>query len=90
MRALPDDGWSAAGDGAGGPPVGGAWQQAGVVRHAFTHFAIELGVARLENAPHDPPDEGEWWPIGRIEDAGLPTLFAKAARLARAANERLL
>jgi A/G-specific adenine glycosylase len=28
--------------------------------------------------------EGEWWPVARIEEAGLPTLFAKAARLALA------
>jgi len=24
--------------------------------------------------------EGEWWPVARIEEAGLPTAFAKAAR----------
>ena len=29
-------------------------------------------------------DEGEWWPLARIDEAGLPTLFAKAARLALA------
>jgi A/G-specific adenine glycosylase len=28
--------------------------------------------------------EGEWWPIERIEEAGLPTLFTKAAALVRA------
>ncbi|NCP20005.1 MAG: A/G-specific adenine glycosylase [Erythrobacter sp.] len=90
MRALPDDGWSAAGDGSGEPPVSGAWEEAGVVRHAFTHFAIELGVLRCDGAPANMPGEGEWWPVDRIEDAGLPTLFAKASRLARAAGERLL
>jgi A/G-specific adenine glycosylase len=26
--------------------------------------------------------EGEWWPIARLDEAGLPTVFAKAARLA--------
>ena len=90
MRALPDDGWSAAGDGAGGPPLSGVWDEAGVVRHTFTHFVIELSVLRYEGVPASVPGKGEWWPVDRLEEAGLPTLFAKAARLARAASERLL
>jgi len=28
------------------------------------------------------PPGGEWWPIERIDAAGLPTVFAKAAALA--------
>jgi A/G-specific adenine glycosylase len=26
--------------------------------------------------------EGEWWSLDMLDEAGLPTLFAKAARLA--------
>lgn len=76
MRALPDDGWSARADGSAAP----ATQALGLVRHGFTHFDIELSVARWS----EPVGEGEWWPIDRIGEAGLPTLFAKAARLALA------
>ncbi|WP_226698984.1 A/G-specific adenine glycosylase [Qipengyuania gaetbuli] len=76
MRALPDDGWSARGDGAGNA-IGEAL---GLVRHGFTHFELELSVLRIEETL----GAGEWWPIDRLEDAGLPTLFAKAARLALA------
>lgn len=90
MRALPDDGWSAAGDGSGDPPVAGAWEEVGAVRHTFTHFVIELSVLRLERAQEAALAQGEWWPVERIDEAGLPTLFAKAARLAIAARERLL
>ena len=90
MRALPDDGWSARADGSGDPPVDGEWQNAGVVRHAFTHFAIDLSVLRHEGAPAESPGSGEWWPLDRLDEAGLPTLFAKAARLAQAAEARLL
>ncbi|GAB5349975.1 A/G-specific adenine glycosylase [Alteriqipengyuania sp. 357] len=90
MRALPDDGWSARGDGSAEAPLEGAWENAGTVRHVFTHFAIELAVMRLEGAPADPSGTGEWWPLDRIDEAGLPTLFAKAAQVARAASERLL
>lgn len=81
MRSLPDDGWSAKGDGLADPPLAGMWQAAGVVRHSFTHFDLELGV--VVHIGDRPPalSGGEWWPIERIEEAGLPTLFAKAAQL---------
>ncbi|WP_128893043.1 A/G-specific adenine glycosylase [Erythrobacter sp. HKB08] len=84
MRSLPDDGWSAKGDGSASRPVEGDWENAGLVRHSFTHFDLELSVLRTEGA--DPAVEGEWWPLERIEEAGLPTLFAKAARLVLAAG----
>jgi A/G-specific adenine glycosylase len=89
MRALPDDGWSARGDGAAAPPLEGSWQSLGQVRHSFTHFDLELQLllysgrdwASLGSQP------GEWWPIDRLAEAGLPTLFAKAARLATALDQ---
>ena len=73
MRALPGDGWSAQGDGSGGLEG----ERLGIVRHGFTHFDLELAVDRLA----EPVGEGEWWPLDRLTEAGLPTLFAKAARL---------
>ena len=84
MRALPDNGWSARGDGSGSPPVNGNWHLLGTVRHSFTHFDLDLQLmlysgndwARLETTA------GEWWPVAELDRAGLPTLFAKAARLA--------
>ncbi len=81
MRALPDDGWAARNDGSGHRPAAGVWTPCGTVRHGFTHFEIELSVLRLE-MPLQPGGEGEWWPIAELDAAGLPTLFAKAARLA--------
>ena len=77
MRALPDDGWSARGDGA----LEQRGKLLGVVRHGFTHFDLTLEVRRA-----DVVIEGEWWPLDRLDEAGLPTLFAKAARLALAAR----
>lgn len=81
MRALPDDGWSARTDGAGEPPIAGAEQDCGAVRHTFTHAHLTLKVVRIPSA-NQPNLPGEWWPVDRIKEAGLPTLFAKAARLA--------
>jgi A/G-specific adenine glycosylase len=83
MRALPGDGWSARGDGSGDAPLPGSWKSGGVVRHTFTHFDLELGlVIYAGEAWQELQGEGEWWPVADIESAGLPTLFAKAARLA--------
>jgi A/G-specific adenine glycosylase len=80
MRALPDDGWSAKGDGAA--VLDGDWQSAGVVRHGFTHFDLELQLMLCVSAEAVSLPDGEWWPVAEIEAAGLPTVFAKAARLA--------
>jgi A/G-specific adenine glycosylase len=81
MRALPDDGWSARGDGSGEAPIEGDAALLGAVRHTFTHAHLTLDVVRI-NGDASPPGEGRWWPIKEIEEAGLPTLFAKAVRLA--------
>jgi A/G-specific adenine glycosylase len=86
MRALPDNGWNAHGDGADDAPLHGSWQAQGAVRHSFTHFDLELQLmlysgddwARLTS------NEGEWWPVSALDSAGLPTLFARAAQLALA------
>ena len=86
MRALPDDGWRAGADGSGDAPVPGQWRAGGVVRHGFTHFDLELGLAIYAGDAFDRLVDGEWWPIAGIEEAGLPTLFAKAARLAIAGS----
>lgn len=83
MRALPDDGWSAQADGSGDPPFAGAWQSLGAVRHGFTHASLTLEVLSVETA-ENPPGEGQWWPVGTVGEAGLATLFAKAARVALA------
>ena len=86
MRALPDDGWRAGEDGDGQRPFPGNWQEApDTAAHAFTHFSLRLSVhlLRADAQPAGLPP-GEWWPIAEIDAAGLPTLFAKAARIAMA------
>lgn len=83
MRALPDDGWSAASNGDEVPPAHANWRSLPVhVDHIFTHFSLSLAVsvAALETG-NDPPGEGMWWPVKSLDKAGLPTLFAKAVRV---------
>ncbi|HTH28113.1 MAG TPA: A/G-specific adenine glycosylase [Sphingobium sp.] len=84
MRALPGSSWGKAADGA--LPFAGDWRRlASPVRHIFTHFALELDIACV-TIDADPPvelgEEGGWWPVARICEAGLPTLFARAAAAA--------
>ncbi|MFC0205591.1 A/G-specific adenine glycosylase [Novosphingobium soli] len=91
MRALPDDGWAARADGSGTAPLPGPWEGAGRVEHGFTHFALELELSIYLGREFEELAEGsgagEWWPLERLDEAGLPTLFAKAARLALAESE---
>jgi A/G-specific adenine glycosylase len=86
MRALPDDGWSARANGHAAPPLAGEWRDLGAVRHTFTHAHLTLTVLGL--ASDTPPaGAGEWWPLDRLGEAGLPTLFAKAAQRAMAESK---
>ena len=85
MRALPGSDWSIGAVRA--LPFAGAWRWAGEVRHVFTHFALDLHVAGVRWAGDAPPsvpgEDGRWWPVDRLDEAGLPTLFARAATLVR-------
>ena len=91
MRALPDDGWAARGDGDERPPITARWEPMGRVVHSFTHFDLELQLMRAADLDTLGPDtlnsdtsalkDGEWWPVTAIEAAGLPTVFAKATLL---------
>jgi len=69
-------------------PAEAPWQDAGSVDHVFTHFALTIRLLCAE-AP-TPGGKGTWWPVERLGEAGLPTLYAKLAargeawRLARA------
>jgi A/G-specific adenine glycosylase len=58
------------------PPVAADWREAGAVDHVFTHFALEM---RLLCATAETRQDGLWWPVERLGEAGLPTLFAKLA-----------
>ncbi|WP_164117544.1 A/G-specific adenine glycosylase [Sphingorhabdus sp. Alg239-R122] len=84
MRALPSDNWSARRSGNGDMSNGflpdGPWEKRpDAVAHVFTHFALTLDLVVYRGKDFDMPlNAGEWWPLGEIADAGLPTLFTKA------------
>ena len=57
------------------PVAAGVWERAGVVRHVFTHFALELTVYRASGAAQG------MTPHAALPQAALPTLFRKALAL---------
>jgi A/G-specific adenine glycosylase len=74
MAALPGSEW---GDAA--PDAGGAL---GSVRHVFTHFSLDLSIV-----PRPQPEGDGWWqPLDRLGEAGLPTLYRRAAEVALSAR----
>ncbi len=52
----------------------------GQVTHVFTHFRLTLDVRR--GAENQLDGDVEWWPRETLGEAGLPTLFRKAATVA--------
>ena len=71
MAALPGSDWSA-------EPRRASAATLGTVRHLFTHFALDLQLER-----RDERSDGGWWqPIDRLGEAGLPSLYRRAAQLA--------
>jgi A/G-specific adenine glycosylase len=65
-------------------PLGLKWEEVGEVRHVFTHFALKLGVWRVEAPKRFKAPEGAAW-VNRDEAlAGLPTVGRKAVKLALA------
>ncbi|WP_309661946.1 A/G-specific adenine glycosylase [Sphingomonas sp.] len=75
MAALPGTAWT-------GRPQQLTRQPLTQVRHVFTHFALDLAVvAAVEMA-----GDGWWHPVEQLDQAGLPTLYRRAAEqvLARA------
>ncbi len=76
MAALPGPEW---GD---KPPSQPA---ATTISHGFTHFTLDLHVATKS----DPQGEGWWQPLNRLNEAGLPTLYSKAAQAMLARKDSL-
>ena len=68
MLALPEE-----------APAHADWREVGSVDHVFTHFALTMRLLCAEAGSEAIDPDGIWWPVDRIGEAGLPTLFAKLA-----------
>jgi len=76
MAALPGLEWSEA------PPTVPA---IATVSHGFTHFTLDLHITHRA----EPVGEGWWQPIDQLAQAGLPTLYVKAANAILARRDAL-
>jgi A/G-specific adenine glycosylase len=85
MRALPTGPWKEQDPGLTDAPFAADWRPIGHVRHVFTHFTLELAVVAANAPPY--VEGGEWWPVPHIIEAGLPTLFARAAMFGGAEHD---
>ncbi|MBI3453872.1 MAG: A/G-specific adenine glycosylase [Rhodospirillales bacterium] len=90
MMAPPSTAWQAApvADAVArraAPPGTGWCKLPGAVRHGFTHFDLELAVW-IGRPGRRKPADGEWWPVERLGEAGLPTLMRKVVAHALAAG----
>lgn len=82
MRALPTGPWADRPPGLRDAPVVAEWTLRNApIRHVFTHFELNGVLATATLARHIGAVEGEWWPIARLNEAGLPRLFAKAVEV---------
>ena len=70
MAALPGPDWSDDPLPLDGAPLAS-------LRHVFTHFALDLTLI----GGNKPLGEGWWQPLDRIAEAGLPTLYRRAAEI---------
>ena len=81
MRALPTGPWAAEQPGIADAPVAADWTMLDTtVSHGFTHFDLQLALATARVERHALPDGAVWWPVESLGEAGLPTVFAKAAK----------
>ncbi len=82
MRALPTGPWNESPPGLDSAPVAGPWTPHNAqVRHVFTHFELVCSLATATFDGQIDAIKGEWWPTARLDEAGLPRLFAKVAGL---------
>jgi len=84
MHELPSSPWAAGpldlADALRHAPVAADWRlRPAPVRHTFTHFVLELGLAE---AATEAPPPGLWCRSDRLAELALPTVMKKLLRLA--------
>jgi len=91
MRGLPDDRWNAKENGDAVAPMDAvqdpSWRvHENIVQHSFTHFSLMIDLAvhqggiSIMNSQLANGETIMWWPLEKIDAAGLPTVFMKAVR----------
>ncbi|WP_343038905.1 A/G-specific adenine glycosylase [Paracoccus aestuariivivens] len=81
--AFPSTGWDGS---ALEPPAMADWQDSGLVRHVFTHFALDLTVMTAKLTT--PPVRGRLVAIDKFSPSALPGLMRKAWSLVQPIQAR--
>ena len=81
--ALPSSDWDGRESDWPDAPAG---EPLGTVVHGFSHFSLSLTVVRAASPPRagQPPASWRWWPVERLGEAGLASVFVQAVATARA------
>ncbi len=94
MTEVPSSDWSSEYDfetAVAAAPVAARWQQMpGRAVHIFTHFRLELDVAKAVLPRRINLETGYWQSLADIDAAGLPTALRKVVELVKASDGRLL
>lgn len=81
MSEVPTNAWNSNQDATtdtSEAPMKSHWQKAGIAKHTFTHFHLELSVWTTEIANHDEPGmEGWWCPTDKLKGEALPKIMRK-------------
>jgi len=65
-------------------PVNSEWHSLeGLAKHTFTHFHLETQLVRAQATMRHNIKNGFWHPVDQLDEIGLPTVFAKIAKLAQ-------
>jgi len=83
MTQVPTNDWNSNQDGTSdttNAPIKGDWTNAGIARHTFTHFHLELNVWYISDI-NEVPLEGWWCQSEQLSDEALPTLMRKVIKL---------
>ena len=79
MTQVPTTDWNSRQDGSFDitqAPIKADWRNAGIAKHTFTHFHLELTVWATDGISYLPND-GWWCPVEQLSEEALPTVMKK-------------
>lgn len=79
MTQVPTNAWNSRQDASidtSEAPINADWKKAGIAKHTFTHFHLELTVWQTSDIT-EPPENGWFCKISQLSEEALPTIMRK-------------